>query len=114
MSGGWRPPGVNHVELELGLGLGLAGDVGGPEGHGNKAGLAWCRDTHHYPSNLSPLPLPPPPPHLPHTRSVDALDPDLLSQDTLRKYITYAKQTCKPKLQAADYDKVAQVGGCGG
>ena len=40
---------------------------------------------------------------------MDALDPDLLSQDTLRKYITYAKQTCKPKLQAADYDKVAQV-----
>lgn len=37
-------------------------------------------------------------------------DPDLLSQELLRKYITFAKQTCKPKLQAADYDKIAQVG----
>lgn len=36
-------------------------------------------------------------------------DPDILPQALLRKYITYAKQTCRPKLQAADYDKVAQV-----
>lgn len=36
-------------------------------------------------------------------------DPDILSQELLRKYITFAKQTCQPKLQAADYDKVAQV-----
>jgi DNA replication licensing factor MCM2 len=35
----------------------------------------------------------------------------MLSQVMLRKYITYAKQTCHPKLQAADYDKIAQVGG---
>jgi hypothetical protein len=27
----------------------------------------------------------------------------------LRKYITYAKQTCRPRLQTADYDKVARV-----
>lgn len=27
----------------------------------------------------------------------------------LRKYITYAKQTCRPKLQAGDYDKIAAV-----
>ena len=27
----------------------------------------------------------------------------------LRKYITYAKQTCRPKLQNADYDKIATV-----
>ncbi|KAK9806187.1 hypothetical protein WJX72_004703 [[Myrmecia] bisecta] len=36
-------------------------------------------------------------------------DPDLLSQDMLRKYITYAKQFCRPKLQNADYDKIATV-----
>ena len=30
---------------------------------------------------------------------------------TLRKYIAYAKQNCHPKLQNADYDKIAQVGG---
>lgn len=33
----------------------------------------------------------------------------MLSQQMLRKYITYAKQTCRPKLQSADYDKIAQV-----
>lgn len=41
----------------------------------------------------------------------------MLPQQMLRKYITYAKQTCRPKLQTADYDKVAQVrrgGGAGG
>lgn len=36
-------------------------------------------------------------------------EPGVLSQQMLRKYITYAKQTCRPKLQTADYDKVAQV-----
>ena len=36
-------------------------------------------------------------------------DPDILPQETLRKYITYAKQHCKPKLQNADYDKIAAV-----
>ncbi|GAB4814991.1 hypothetical protein N2152v2_002037 [Parachlorella kessleri] len=38
-----------------------------------------------------------------------AVDPDVLPQELLRKYITYAKQTCRPRLQMADYDKVAQV-----
>ncbi len=36
-------------------------------------------------------------------------DPDILAQAMLRKYITYAKQTCRPKLQNADYDKIATV-----
>jgi DNA replication licensing factor MCM2 len=36
-------------------------------------------------------------------------DADVLPQQMLRKYITYAKQTCRPKLQAADYDKIAKV-----
>lgn len=36
-------------------------------------------------------------------------DPDILSQDLLRKYITYAKANCKPKLQHADYEKITQV-----
>ena len=36
-------------------------------------------------------------------------DPDVLPQEMLRKYITYAKQHCKPKLQNADYDKIAAV-----
>ena len=35
--------------------------------------------------------------------------PGVLSQEMLRKYITYAKQSCHPKLQSADYDKIAQV-----
>ena len=38
-----------------------------------------------------------------------ALDPDILPQDMLRKYVTYAKQNCKPGLQLADYDKIASV-----
>ena len=38
-----------------------------------------------------------------------ASDPDILPQAMLRKYITYAKQTCRPKLQNADYDKIATV-----
>ncbi|KAL4424005.1 hypothetical protein ABPG75_001306 [Micractinium tetrahymenae] len=41
--------------------------------------------------------------------STSGSDPSMLSQQMLRKYITYAKQTCRPKLQMADYDKVAQV-----
>lgn len=36
-------------------------------------------------------------------------DPDIIEQETLRKYIAYAKQNCHPKLQNADYDKIAQV-----
>eukprot|EP00891_Asterochloris_glomerata_P007038 jgi/Astpho2/7038/fgenesh1_pm.00107_%23_26_t len=37
------------------------------------------------------------------------LEPDMLSQDMLRKYITYAKANCRPKLQNADYEKITQV-----
>lgn len=37
------------------------------------------------------------------------LDPSCLTQDMLRKYITYAKLNCKPRLQNADYDKIAAV-----
>jgi len=36
-------------------------------------------------------------------------DPDILPQEMLRKYITYAKQNTHPKLQNADYDKIATV-----
>ena len=36
-------------------------------------------------------------------------DPDIIPHDQLRKYIAYAKQSCRPKLQNADYDKIAQV-----
>lgn len=36
-------------------------------------------------------------------------DADVLSQGMLRKYVTYAKQTCRPRLQLADHDKIAQV-----
>lgn len=32
-----------------------------------------------------------------------------LSQEMLRKYVTYAKQAVRPRLQAADHDKIAQV-----
>ena len=33
----------------------------------------------------------------------------ILSPDALRKYMTYAKQTCFPKIQEAHVDKIAQV-----
>lgn len=36
-------------------------------------------------------------------------DQDILPQDVLRKYITYAKQNCYPKLQTGDYEKIAAV-----
>jgi len=36
-------------------------------------------------------------------------DPDILSQELLRKYITFAKQACRPRLQIGDYDKIAAV-----
>ncbi len=39
----------------------------------------------------------------------DHMDPDIIPHDQLRKYIAYAKQNCHPKLQNADYDKIAQV-----
>lgn len=36
-------------------------------------------------------------------------DPDMLPQALLRKYLTYAKQNCRPQLQQADYDKIQRV-----
>ena len=33
----------------------------------------------------------------------------MLSQEMLRKYITFAKQNCHPKLANADYEKIIQV-----
>ena len=33
----------------------------------------------------------------------------MLPQEMLRKYITYAKQHCRPKLNNADYHKIATV-----
>uniref|UniRef100_A0A7S0WTV5 DNA replication licensing factor MCM2 n=1 Tax=Chlamydomonas leiostraca TaxID=1034604 RepID=A0A7S0WTV5_9CHLO len=38
-----------------------------------------------------------------------AADPDVLPQDLLKKYITYAKQHCRPQLQQADYDRIQRV-----
>ncbi|KAL0055666.1 hypothetical protein WJX82_002980 [Trebouxia sp. C0006] len=38
-----------------------------------------------------------------------APDPSMLSQEMLRKYITFAKQNCHPKLANADYEKISQV-----
>ena len=43
------------------------------------------------------------------SRAMHEEDPDILHQDVLRKYITFAKQTCRPRLQAGDYDKIASV-----
>jgi hypothetical protein len=38
-----------------------------------------------------------------------AQDPDILPQDLLRKYVTYAKQNCRPTLQEADYDRILRL-----
>ncbi len=38
--------------------------------------------------------------------------PKTVSQDLLRKYITYAKDNCRPRLSSADYDKLATVMSC--
>lgn len=70
--------------------------------------------------SLSPLslhsltcqPASPPPPAC-STAGAGSGTVDQLSQQMLRKYITYAKQTCHPKLQTGDYDKIARVGGWG-
>ncbi|KAK9825592.1 hypothetical protein WJX74_008760 [Apatococcus lobatus] len=35
--------------------------------------------------------------------------PQTISQDLLRKYITYAKDNCRPRLSSADFDKLATV-----
>mmetsp|Transcript_25307 Transcript_25307/g.42404 ORF Transcript_25307/g.42404 Transcript_25307/m.42404 type:complete len:904 (-) Transcript_25307:420-3131(-) len=37
------------------------------------------------------------------------IDEDILPQDTLRKYVTFSKMFCKPKLQNADVDKISRV-----
>ncbi|PNW80981.1 hypothetical protein CHLRE_07g338000v5 [Chlamydomonas reinhardtii] len=37
------------------------------------------------------------------------VDPDVLPQELLRKYITYAKQHCRPQLQQADYDRILRL-----
>ncbi len=36
-------------------------------------------------------------------------DPDVIPQELLKKYITYAKVKCTPKMHNTDYDKIAQV-----
>lgn len=36
-------------------------------------------------------------------------DPDIISQELLKKYVTYAKQNCRPKLDSSGYDKLSQV-----
>ncbi len=52
------------------------------------------------------VPVPTTIPDLPR-QTPDGVDP--LTQDQLKKYIAYAKSTCKPKLAAADADKIASV-----
>lgn len=37
------------------------------------------------------------------------VDPDMIPQDMLKKYITYAKQNCRPQLQQADYERIEKV-----
>ena len=49
------------------------------------------------------FPAPPPP----SVRLGD--DAEILPQQLLRKYITYAKQHCRPQLQQADYDRITKV-----
>ena len=39
----------------------------------------------------------------------EVVDPTMLSQDMLRKYITFAKQNCRPRLANADVEKIGQV-----
>ena len=36
-------------------------------------------------------------------------DPTMLSQEMLRKYITFARQNCHPKLANADNEKISEV-----
>jgi hypothetical protein len=47
-----------------------------------------------------------PPPSPPPPRSDD---PDILSQEMLRKYITYAKQHSKPAMQRQDHERIMEV-----
>lgn len=39
----------------------------------------------------------------------EAADPTMLSQDMLRKYITFAKQNCHPRLANANVEKISQA-----
>lgn len=39
----------------------------------------------------------------------EVADPTMLSQDMLRKYITFAKQNCHPRLANANVEKISQV-----
>ncbi|KAJ1658912.1 MCM DNA helicase complex subunit [Dispira simplex] len=41
--------------------------------------------------------------------AVDRVDPDVIPQDMLRKYIMYAKEKVNPKLYQIDQDKIAQL-----
>ncbi|KAJ1654484.1 MCM DNA helicase complex subunit [Dispira simplex] len=41
--------------------------------------------------------------------AVDRVDPDVIPQDMLRKYIMYAKEKVNPKLYQMDQDKIAQL-----
>ena len=67
--------------------------------------LAWGRHTHAAAANRPPLLLQA---ELNNAKGPE-LEPDMLSQDMLRKYITYAKANRRPKLQNADYEKITQV-----
>jgi len=40
-------------------------------------------------------------------------DPTIIPQELLRKYCTYAKQTCRPTFQSSDYEKIAAVSNVG-
>ncbi len=37
------------------------------------------------------------------------VDPDIIPQAMLKKYIAYAKQNCRPQLQQADYERIQRV-----
>ncbi|GFR50357.1 hypothetical protein Agub_g12567 [Astrephomene gubernaculifera] len=44
-----------------------------------------------------------------HEEASNPVDPDVLPQELLRKYVTYAKQHCRPTLQQADYDRILRL-----
>ena len=39
----------------------------------------------------------------------EVADPSMLSQEMLRKYITFAKQNCHPRLANADHEKIKEA-----
>jgi DNA replication licensing factor MCM2 len=59
--------------------------------------------------NTNPLNTNTPSALLSQHQSPSSADSEIIPQELLRKYITYAKQHCRPKLAAADYDKIATV-----